>query len=79
MSRKHHVSHPDRGKSRYPLRLQRRGLTKAPLMLDLETLRTRQQRRYDQMGSPWPDGWVPDKPRIQGTIDATYGGNWYGG
>jgi hypothetical protein len=54
-------------------------MTKAPLMTDLETLRLRQQRRYDQTGSPWPDAWQPDKPRVQGTIDATYGGNWYGG
>lgn len=77
MSRKFHVTHPDRGRSNYPKRLQRRGLTKAPAMTDLETLRVQQQRRYDQMGSPWPDGWVPDKPRVQGTLDATYGGSWY--
>jgi hypothetical protein len=41
-SRKHHTQHDERGKSNYPLRLQDRGLSKAPVMASLDGLRHRQ-------------------------------------
>lgn len=41
MSRKHNTKH-ERGKSRYPLRLRKRGLTRAPKLEDVHTLRKRQ-------------------------------------
>jgi hypothetical protein len=73
------MTHPDRKRSNYPDRLRKRGLTKAPTMEDLETLRKRQQRRYDQAGSPWPDLWNPNKPKMQEQLDLSYGGHWYAG
>lgn len=54
---KHHNKHPQRGKSNYPRRLRKRGLSKAPVMETLEALRVRQQRREDQTGFPfWTSG-----------------------
>lgn len=69
MSHKHNIKHPGRAKSRYPLRLAKRGLSKAPVMEDLETLTKRQERRvkdtctlksehdhHDCDGQPWWTG-----------------------
>jgi hypothetical protein len=56
MGCKHTVNHKvrfGRGKSNYPARLARRGLSKTPRMESLETLRTRQARRVEQTGGPW--------------------------
>ena len=44
MTRKHNTKH-GRTKSRYPLRLKARGLTRTPVMPDLDTLRRWAARR----------------------------------
>jgi hypothetical protein len=54
MSGKYNKKHPDRSTSRYPQRLAARGLGKAPAMVAVEVLRTRQIRRTEQTGSPFP-------------------------
>lgn len=53
MSVKHHCKHPSRGKSNYPRRLRKRGLSKAPALEDTETLQKRQERRTEETGVPW--------------------------
>jgi hypothetical protein len=53
MARKHNTRHPDRARSRYPGRLSKRGLSKAPPMASPENLRTAQERRARETGSPW--------------------------
>lgn len=53
MSRKHNTRHPDRGRSRYPLRLEKRGLSRAPAMPSLDSLRKIQERRTEEQGYPW--------------------------
>ena len=42
MSRKHNTQHPERSRSRYPARLEARGLTRAPALESLDRLRGRQ-------------------------------------
>jgi hypothetical protein len=57
MSKKHNTQHPDRSRSRYPERLQKRGLGKSPMLAEIEGtqgLRARQERREEQTGVPWP-------------------------
>lgn len=44
MSRKHNTQHPERGRSHYPERLAKRGLTKTPTMPTLDYLRAKQER-----------------------------------
>jgi hypothetical protein len=53
MSRHHNTRHPDRGRSRYPDRLTRRGLSRAPEMESPDNLRTRQEARIRRTGVPW--------------------------
>lgn len=56
MSRKHNTKHPERSASRYAERLAKRGLRKAPMLDEIEGsqgLRSRQERRKDQTGSPF--------------------------
>jgi hypothetical protein len=53
MSTKHNTRHPDRNASRYPARLHQRGLSKTPPMASAESLRTVQERRARETGSPW--------------------------
>jgi hypothetical protein len=76
MSRKHNTTHEGRKRSNYPHRLQARGLHKAPLMADLESLRARQERRFKQDGSPWPDLWIPLSERHRADVEAAYGGGY---
>lgn len=49
MSRKHNTKHPNRGRTNevrgYLKRLHQRGLGKAPMLADVDTLRVRQERR----------------------------------
>jgi hypothetical protein len=45
MTRKYNTAHPDRGRSNYPRRLAKRGLSKAPQMRTLESLRAKQERQ----------------------------------
>lgn len=54
MSRHHNTQHPDRTRSHYPERLDRRGLSKAPAMEPVENLRSRQEARIKKTGSPFP-------------------------
>lgn len=54
MSGKYNRPHPDRGRSHYSERLTKRGLSKAPRMEAVDVLRTRQERRIEQFGQPWP-------------------------
>lgn len=56
MTRKHNAKHPERSRSRYPQRLEKRGLSKAPAMPTLEALRARQARRKEETGVPWARG-----------------------
>lgn len=49
MSRKHNVKH-NRTKSNYPKRLERRGLSRAPVMPELDTLRRKQGAKDEQRG-----------------------------
>jgi hypothetical protein len=56
MPRKHNTTHPGRSRSRYPFRLSRRGLSKAPALEPVETLRKRQERRETETGVPWWSG-----------------------
>lgn len=44
MSRKYNTQHPGRARSRYPQRLAKRGLSKAPALPPLEWLRRKQAR-----------------------------------
>jgi hypothetical protein len=53
MSRKYNCKHPDRGRSRYPLRLAKRGLSKAPAMLSLDKLREIQEARIRRGEPVW--------------------------
>lgn len=53
MSRHHNTQHPERGRSRYPQRLEARGLRKSPVMTPVDVLRTRQARRVEETGVPW--------------------------
>lgn len=53
MSRKHNTQHRDRGRSNYPERLANRGLTKAPTMPTVESLRSRQSRPEWLAAHPW--------------------------
>lgn len=56
MSRKHNTKHPGRARSRYPQRLEARGLGKAPMLAEIEGtqgLRARQERRVEQGREPW--------------------------
>lgn len=53
MSRKYNAQHPDRGRSHYPSRLAARGLTKAPTMPSLDSLRSRQARPEWLALHPW--------------------------
>lgn len=48
MSRKHNTKHPARTRSRYPLRLAKRGLSKAPSLPSLEWLRAKQLREANR-------------------------------
>jgi hypothetical protein len=54
MSRHHNTRHPDRGRSHYPDRLTRRGLSRAPEMESVENLRSKQEARERRTGSPFP-------------------------
>lgn len=54
MSRHHNTRHPDRGRSNYPARLAARGLNKAPALEAVDNLRSRQERRIAQTGTPFP-------------------------
>lgn len=54
MTTRHNTRHPDRVRSRYPERLARRGLTRAPAMESVEALRSRQEARIRKTGSPFP-------------------------
>lgn len=54
MSRKYNTKHPERGRSNYPARLTARGLSKTPVMGDLDYLRNKQIRRVAEFGAPWP-------------------------
>ena len=54
MSRHHNTQHPDRARSHYPARLAARGLSKAPAMESVESLRARQEARQRRTGSPFP-------------------------
>lgn len=45
MSTKHNTAHPERARSRYRLRLSKRGLSKSPEMTPLDTLRRVQDNR----------------------------------
>ena len=54
LTTKHNCKHPERARSRYPERLRARGLSKAPLMLPLATLRSRHLARIKEHGTPWP-------------------------
>lgn len=53
MSRHYCTRHPERSRSRYPARLEARGLSKAPRMEPLEPLRRRQLARKHATGFPW--------------------------
>lgn len=53
MSKKRNTKHPDRGRSNYPNRLVKRGLSKTPSMESIETLRKRQERREEETGFPY--------------------------
>jgi hypothetical protein len=56
MTKKYNTKHPDRSRSRYPLRLTARGLGKSPTLAQIEGstgLRARQTRRKDETGHPW--------------------------
>lgn len=48
MSTKHNNPHPDRSKSRYKIRLKKRGMSKAPTMTPVEVLRKTQDRRVTE-------------------------------
>lgn len=56
MSQKHNVKHPERGRSHYPARLAKRGLSKTPEMASLTNLRSRQAARVRETGVPYPGG-----------------------
>lgn len=49
MTRKYNTKHPERNRSNYPSRLEARGLSKAPQMPTLESLR-KKQRAHDDSG-----------------------------
>ena len=51
MSKKHNTKHTERQRSNYPLRLEKRGLSKAPQMEGVESLRKRQERREEETGA----------------------------
>lgn len=51
MSRKHNTKHPTRVRSRYPLRLAKRGLSKAPSLPSLDWLRAKQTREAARAGN----------------------------
>jgi hypothetical protein len=53
MTRRYNTKHTERGRSRYPLRLQARGLTKAPPLAPLSGLQARQEARVKNTGHPW--------------------------
>jgi hypothetical protein len=59
MARKHNTRHPARARSRYPQRLARRGLSKTPVMASPENLRSTQERRTRETGSPWAQATEP--------------------
>lgn len=55
MSRHHNCPHPDRGRSRYRLRLSRRGLSGSNVrMTPVDDLRKTQEARKRNTGQPWP-------------------------
>ena len=56
MSRKDNCKHPERGRSHYPARLAKRGLSKTPEMASLSNLRSRQAARVRDTGVPYPGG-----------------------
>lgn len=56
MSTKHNCPHPGRNKSNYKNRLLKRGLSKAPTMTPVETLRRLQEKRETETGFPWWTG-----------------------
>jgi hypothetical protein len=45
MTRKYNARHPERSRSRYKQRLEKRGYSKSPMMESLQTLRNRQGER----------------------------------
>jgi hypothetical protein len=63
MARKHNVKHPDRGTSNYPARLSARGLSRAPALATVDSLRRRQAT---------PD-WLAAHPAIADNLAAYHG------
>ena len=74
MSRRYNTKHPERVDGGYRRRLEARGLSKAPTMIDLETLQKRQNNRvkatctvgenhdgHECNGSPFPTALVADE------------------
>lgn len=61
MSRKCNTQHPNRGRSHYPERLAARGLTRAPAMPTVESLRSRQSR---------PE-WLDAHPSIKTNLESS--------
>lgn len=90
MPRKHNVKHPMRNKSRYPIRLSHRGLSKAPAMDDVEVLAKRQARRvvdtctlggehdrHECNGQPWwrgNDGYPSTSTAAERLLDEIFRG-----
>jgi hypothetical protein len=58
MSRHHNTKHPERGRSRYPERLARRGHSKTPQMESLDHLRDTQNARVRRQGYPFPSDYT---------------------
>lgn len=56
MARKHNTKHLGRGRSHYPERLAKRGLSKAPALADPDQLRRTQQAREARGLPPWRRG-----------------------
>jgi hypothetical protein len=48
MARKHNTKHRERGRSRYKARLTKRGLSKAPMLSDVDSLRREQRLSPEQ-------------------------------
>jgi hypothetical protein len=63
MARKYNTRHPARGRSNYPARLARRGLTRAPALASVDSLRRRQAT---------PD-WLAAHPAIAESLAAYHG------
>lgn len=60
MSRKHNAPHPNRGRSNYKERLQRRGLSSTPMMEDPDRLKARQENEKLRLA------WTTSTPKEDG-------------